>query len=121
MKTIQIEVTANANTDKARALKFPFAMPETVAEAVKKFGEVVVLSHFVDSVTIAFQANARGKMAKEGDKRKSDKDITLAMATWGPKLRASADPEKRVADIKASVAKMDPETRKALLAELAKA
>lgn len=120
MKTVQIVVTANKG-ENAREMSFNRDFPVSIAEAVKVFGEAFVFDHFEDSLTIAFQARARGLMAREGDKRLGDKDITEKMVAWVPKSRAAADPQKKVESIKATLANMDPKARAALLKELAKA
>lgn len=119
MKTIEIVTrTMDGKGNAKRELTCPMKLPETIEEAVKMFGAETVLSHFEDNIIIGFQANVRGKLAKDGDDRMSDKAIVESMATWKPGQRKLADPKKKAESIKAVFAKLDPATRKALLADL---
>lgn len=119
MKKIEITTrTMDGKGNAKREVTLPFNEPETIEEAVKAFGAETVLSHFVDNVVIGFQANVRGKLAKEGDERMTDAQIAEAMKTWKPGQRKQVDPKKKAETIKATFAKLDPATRKALLAEL---
>lgn len=121
MKTVQIVVTANKGSASKREMTFSRAMPTSIEEAVKVFGAELVFEHFNDSITIAFQARARGLMARVDDKHLTGDAIEEKMATWSPKLRAAADPQKKVDAIKDTLSKMDPKARATLLKELAKA
>lgn len=105
------EITAQT-ADGAVQIKFDYEFGETLEDAVKLFGEKVVHSYVIRSLTIAAQGAARGMM-KSG---KSKEEILAAMATWKPgEPRQTTSPEEKIRSL---VNKMSPEDRARLAAEL---
>ena len=85
----------------------------SLADAVEKFGEDVVLSGFRRTSVITAQGIMR-RLAKAG---KSDAEIQDAITAWKPgvAMERVMDP---VATLKARIANMTPEERAKILAEL---
>lgn len=101
-----------------REITVNYDFGNTLEEMTKKFGAEVVFSHALDNMVIGLQANIRGKLEKDGEDRMSDQAIRAAIASWKPGQRKQADPKKKAEAIKATFAKLDDATRKALLAEM---
>lgn len=112
-----VKVLTNAPKAK-RHIEIEYDFGDTLEAMVKKFGHETVFNHALDNMVIGFQANVRGKLEAEGDKRLTDQAIRTAMATWKPGQRKAADPKKKAEAIKATFAKMDPAMKAALLKEL---
>lgn len=105
------EITAQT-ADGAVQIKFEYEFGETLKDAVELFGEKVVHSYVVRSLTIAAQGAARGMM-KSG---KSKEEILKAMESWKPgEPRQTKSPEEKIRSL---VDKMSPEDRARLAAEL---
>ena len=86
---------------------------DSIEDATERFGGEVVFSNFKRAATITAQAAMRRFMEQGlGDNQVADK-----MGSWRPgvALERTVDP---VAALKAKFAKMSPEERAALLAEL---
>ena len=65
---IEVNVTSNVTS---RKIKFPFNVGNTIAEAIKLYGEDVVFSAWVEQVVIKAQGNTnkrhqQGKQARQG-------------------------------------------------------
>ena len=95
------------------------------AQKVGKLSNEVREMLLIDAYTIAFQSKVRGMLragtsiGSKGSVRKTDAEITLAMAGWVPTpgTRASADPAKKVATIQKGLASMSEADRNALIAQ----
>ena len=59
-----------------------------------------------------------GWQPKTGDKRVSEASIHEDVKKWVPGTRKPADPAKKLEDIKKAFAKMDPQMKAAIMAEL---
>lgn len=101
-----------------RTIVVPFDLPETVQEAVKVWGEDVVLSMAVRAAVIQLQASLRAQLGLIGDKRKDDNAIRKDHADFKPEVGAEkVSPTEKIVRL---TQKLTPEQRKALLAELTK-
>lgn len=86
---------------------------DNLEDAVERFGGEVVFSNFKRAATITAQAAMRRFMEQGLD----EASVAAKMGSWRPgvALERTVDP---VAALKAKFAKMSPEERAALLAEL---
>lgn len=98
-----------------REIDITFPAPANIKEAVNEYGDELVYSIFMRGVDIAAQAETRRLLEGTEDDRKSDAEAKKAMSEWKPTLRVATDPKEK---LKKQLEKLDPETRKALLAEL---
>lgn len=106
-----VKIVANTK-DGQHSIEFDYDLGESLADAVKKFGEDIVFSHVIRSLIIAAQGAARGMM-KSG---KTKDEIDAAMQTWKPgEPRQVKSKEDRMRDL---IAKMSPEELEALQTEL---
>lgn len=70
-----------------RSITLPLDVPATVAEAVTKWGENVVLSLIEDKAIIAFQNATRRLLNSD----KTDKEIADQLATWKPGIKVARE------------------------------
>lgn len=113
-----IDAIANKGEKNQRQVSFSYEIGDNIAAVTKQFGEKLVYQYFVDNLTIAVQARARGLMNKNGDKRMVDADIVKAMGSYVPKLRGDVDPQKKTEAVKKAVSSMSKEDRAKLIKEL---
>lgn len=91
-----------------------YDLPDTVSEAVSKYGEEVVYSRFKASLVIDLQAFMRAKLT--GEKFDSS-TLQAAVDGWQPGVRAKG---KSVAEkVQDLLSKLTPEQRAELFAEFA--
>lgn len=110
-KTVQ--VSAKVGKD-GKPYTVDYKLGETVEELVKQFGEQVVVNNCRAAIIVALQGVIRGALAKN----KKPAEVAELVAKWKPGSRTPAKPPQE--KLKEQFSKMDPETRKALLAELSK-
>lgn len=109
----EVQVTARIGKD-GPPHTVTFDECETVAELIETYGEEVVLGLALSDLTVRLQGFMRSKVnAKEpllGD------DLQTAVDEWKPGTRSTGP--GRVERLKERIAKMSPEEKAALLAEL---
>lgn len=120
-----MQITAKVGKDgTGPSATVEYDMPETLENAVKKFGEDVVYNKFVDAVTIDVQAGMRRQLVDKTDKdgkvtspAKSQEEIQA----WANEYRPSAGGGVRLTAVEKAtnaIKSMTQEQRAALLAEL---
>lgn len=91
---------------------------ETLADLVKLQGETLCVNHIKQQVTIAFRAKVRNLLEKvddNGDPEYTDDQIKKKIdPNWVPELRVTKTAQERALE---ALGKLDPETRKAVLAQ----
>ena len=107
------QVSAKVGKD-GKPFSVDYKLGETVEELVKQFGEAVVVNNCRAAIIVALQGVIRGALAKN----KKPEEIKELVSKWKPGSRQPATPPQE--KLKAQFGKLDAETRKALLAELAK-
>lgn len=104
-----------------KGMSIEYAMPETAAEAIKMFGDDLVLSYFVADLTVSLQSGMRGKMiaTEDGVKTPSGikpKTLQTWAGEWKPGKKTRGRPaEDRIAD---DIGKLTDEQKAALLKKL---
>lgn len=103
-----------------------YPMGESLAEIVEQYGEDIIFNHAKSSIVVALQGFMRsridpdregGALSQEALQQEIDGDGTEENPGWKPGTR---QPGKSAAEkVREQISKMDPELRKALLAELA--
>lgn len=92
---------------------YKFNCPEDLQGLVKQFGDKVVANHAIAALKVAVQGIARGMLGAG----KSNAEIQKAVGEYKPGLRVRGkSPQEKIAE---QFGKMDPETKKALLRQLA--
>jgi hypothetical protein len=101
-----------------------YDMPPTLADKVRKFGEEVVNDAAEASLVIGIQNAARRMLVPTVDKSgkvvspaKSKAEIQAAINSYSPDVRSGAPRVSQADKVKAYLASLTPEQRKALLAE----
>lgn len=98
--------------------KISLDMGETLAELTEQYGEDVIFNHARSSIVVAAQGKMRNLMDEERDGGPLVGDaLQNEMNKWKPGIRKPGKPASE--KVKEAFAKMDPELRKQLLAELA--
>lgn len=107
------KVTAKVGKDGTPVeVDYPLLDCKTIEEAVKNFGEDVVLAHVKSSITVALQGNLRTMIKAE----KSQEEIDEAVAKWKPGMRTPGKTKlEKVHDL---MGDMTPEQRAELLKKL---
>lgn len=106
------EIKATKKDADGKVVVVEYAMPDTVAALVEKFGEEAVASAAVDSFTIAIQALIRRNFDK------SQEEIEAAVAAWQPGVRGPVSKKTPLEKAQAALRAMSDEDRAALLAQL---
>lgn len=114
------QVTARIGRgDEASApITIEYEFGKNIKEAVAKFGEEVVYSHFLSSGVIALQSRMRAAMAPDVDagKKPSAAKVTTALNDW--KLGIRQPGVSKLEKAKKFVGAMSDEEKAALLKEL---
>lgn len=108
------EVSAQVRTGDRANQVFTVKMdiPDTIQEAISKYGEEIVFSQFMASLIIDAQARMRGEIKKDDC---TPEKVQAVMSEWTPKTRAPARPlSERIAEL---LRNMSEEERKEFLAE----
>ena len=88
-------------------------IPATIDEAVQRFGEEIVYSRFRGSYVIDLQSFMRRQIEKDGATQDT---VQEASDAWRPGVRAAGkSPQEKIGTL---LAKLSPEERRELLAEL---
>jgi len=90
--------------------------PETVEEAIERFGGEAILSNAISNFTVTMQGRIRS-LIKQGKTQDEIQTALGSMAMGVSMPRSSADP---IAAVKAKIGTMTEEQKAALLAELRK-
>ena len=114
MGTVECKAKTKVGDESKEATVF-VDIGEDLEDAIKRFGEAVVLSNFQASATITAQAAVRRYLTAN----KSQEEIVKLMAAWKPgvTIQRVSDP---VAAFKAKFAGMTPEEQIAALNDLKK-
>lgn len=109
----QIEAQTTSGDRAGEVFSISYEMPQTLQEAVEKFGEDVVYSQFKGSLVINIQSIMRNAIKKDNATAAS---VQEAVDKWGgPRMRAPARPlSERVDEL---LGRMSPEDRAALLSQ----
>lgn len=89
-----------------------YDIPDSVKEAVDRYGEEVVYTHFKGSLVIAAQAVMRNAIKKDGA---TDESVASALKEWTPEKRAAGKPF--VEKMQDFLRNMSPEERLEFLSE----
>lgn len=104
--------------DASPPVTIEYDLGNNLQDAVKKFGEEVVFSHWKSSATIAVQSRMRAAMKEDveaGRKPSADK-VAKALADY--KIGVKKPGVSKVEKAKKYIGEMSDEEKKALLAEL---
>lgn len=94
-----------------------YNMPTTLDEARSMFGDEVVLSKCLDSVTIDIQANVRRMVVKEGKDAMTPEQIQQKISQYKPSAQSAVrrTPTEKVGDL---LGRMSAEEKALLVAKL---
>lgn len=105
-------VTKNPKTNTSATINYDFG--STVAEAVEKFGEDVVLSNFVSAATVTAQGAVR-RMLGAG---KSEAEIVEKMSAWKPGVALAREAQDPMVAALAKFNTLSPEEKEAYIETL---
>jgi len=106
-----MKITVRENKD-AKPFEIEFSIPPTVEGKVKRYGEALVNGYTDKAIVVSIQAFLRGKITSGVNKTA---DLQKLADTWKPGLKSQKKPSKE--KVQKMLSRLDPETRKALLAE----
>lgn len=115
------EVTARIGKgDKASPpVKIDYDFGKNIDEAVKKFGEDVVFSHFHSSAVIALQSRMRAAMKEDVEAGRAPNASKVGKALEGWKLGKKEPGKSKAEKADQALAGLDPETRAEILKKYA--
>lgn len=114
----QVTARVGRGEDASPSVSIDYDFGKTVKDAVEKFGEEVVYSHFLSSSVIALQSRMRASMAPdvEAGKDPDDKKVHAALKSW--KLGIRQPGVSKLEKAKKFVGGMSADEKAALLKEL---
>lgn len=113
LKTTEITFRPEAGKD---IVKVTAQLPETVAEAVKTYGEEATLALIVRAATVDIQSSDRAMYNRTENPVRDPAKISEENHKYRPGVRQQR--QSAVEKLKTNVAKLTPEERKQLLAQL---
>jgi hypothetical protein len=105
------KIVTNVGRDgEGRSFTASFDFGDNLGEMSNLFSPEIIYQHALDNMVISYQAKVRGMM-KGTDKRApaTDKEIEAVMKDWKPTIGRTVDPAKKIADMKAMIARLTPE------------
>jgi len=116
---IEVNVTSNVTS---RKIKFPFNVGNTIAEAIKLYGEDVVFSAWVEQVVIKAQGNTRRQLDETLEDNKTPKyseaQVIEKGKTYKPGVSTRAPGKSKVEKAAAIFDQMSPEDKAAFIKSL---
>jgi len=112
LQEISAQVTKGTRANVPYTVKYD--VPETVNEAITRYGEEIVYSRFAASFVIDLQAFMRGQIQKD---EATPESVQLAVTEWKPGMKKRG--KSVVEKLQDMLASLSDEERAALLAEFA--